>query len=122
MSNRTKFTKERWQILIDATKKGYTITDACRMAGIGRSTLYKWLKIYPDLNRAFVEATDLQWKYASHKIHHNYRGYKRNLIRPSKYYESPNNVPFDIPAIDSEMDENISEENQWWIESMKNAY
>ena len=122
MSNRTKFTKERWGTVVGTIRDGYTLTDACQMAGIGRSTVYKWLKIYPDLNKAIVEATDLQWKYTSYQMRRNYRGYKRNLVRPSKYYQSPNNVPFKIPPIESKDDNKVLEENKWWLESMRNAY
>ena len=97
MSRKTKLTKNRWEILTNAVKYGYTISDACEMAHIGRSTYYKWLSDYPDLNKVIVEATDLQWKYADWRSRYDYRGYeRRNLNRPSLSYSSPNNLPFDI--------------------------
>lgn len=97
MSRKLKLTKERMQIIVEGIRNGFTITDVCDMAHIGRSTYYKWLGEFPDFNKAIVEATDLQWKYIDWQMQKYYRGYTRSrLNRPSKYYQSPNNLPFDI--------------------------
>lgn len=123
MSRKTKFTKERAEIILGLIRDGYSITDACRGASIARSTLYKWLGEYPDLNKAMCEATDLQWKYASYLVRRRRpRGYNRHLNRPSADYQSPNNLPFTMPDLDSgrPFDEIYGD----WMhaESINNAY
>lgn len=101
MSRKIKLTKERTQIIVGAIRDGYTITDACEMACIGRGTYYKWLEEFPDFNKAVVEATDLQWKYATWRVRHGYRGYeRRHLNRPPVNYKSPNNIPFTIRPVE----------------------
>lgn len=87
-------------IIVEGVKQGFTITDVCRAAGIGRSTFYKWLGDFPDFNKAVVEATDLQWKYVDWEMLKHYRGYtRRDLIRPSQYFQSPHNLPFEVPEV-----------------------
>lgn len=98
MARKIKLTEKRAQIIVGAIRDGYTITDVCEMACIGRSTYYKWLEEFPDFNKAVVEATDLQWKYATWRVRHGYRGYERHhLNRPSVNYKSLNNMPFAMP-------------------------
>lgn len=102
MSRKTKFTKERAEIILGLVRDGYSVTDACCGASIARSTLYKWLGEYPDFNKAMCEATDLQWKYASYLVRKRRpRAYNRHLNRPSADYQSPNNLPFTMPDIDN---------------------
>ena len=128
MSKKSKLTAERWKIITGGIRDGYTVSDACKMACIGRSTYYKWLDEFPDFNKAIVEATDLQWKYADYMVRHGgYRGYKRHLNRPSPAYQSPNNVPFEIPSVEPEAGETRlvdleSDEELWWKWSRENAY
>lgn len=123
MSRKTKFTKERAEIILGLIRDGYSITDACRGAGIARSTLYKWLGEYPDLNKAMCEATDLQWKYASYLVRRRRpRGYNRHLNRPSADYQSPNNLPFPIPDVDNNKSLDEIDEKWWQTESVRNAY
>ena len=89
------------------------------------STFYKWLTDFPDFNKAVVEATDLQWKYTNWRIRHGYRGYERhNLNRPSKAYQSPNNVPFNIPPVESEVPpvDPDDDEALWEKWSWENVY
>lgn len=127
MSRKMKLTEQIWEIIVGGVRDGYTITDACAMANVGRSTFYKWLEKYPDFNKAIVEATDLQWKYAYWRVRNGYRGYKRpHLVRPSKDYQSPGNVPFEIPSVESNTIDNVlnpnNDESLWWKLSMDNAY
>lgn len=122
MSRKTKFTKERAEIILGLIRDGYSITDACRGASIARSTLYKWLGEYPDLNKAMCEATDLQWKYASYLVRRRHpRGYNRQLNRPSADYQSPNNLPFTMPDLDD--GKSFDETYEDWLrtESVDNA-
>lgn len=123
MSRKTKFTKERAEIVLGLVRDGYSVTDACRGANIARSTFYKWLSEYPDFNKAVCEATDLQWKYTSQLVRKRRpRGYNRRLNRPSANYQSPNNLPFEMPNIDRKqaLDETYEE---WWMRnSIENAY
>ena len=129
MSRKTKLNEKIWEIIVrGGVRDGYAISDACAMANVGRSTFYKWLEKYPDLNKAIVEATDLQWKYASWKIKNGYRGYNRpHLVRLSKDYQSPNNVPFEIPPVESKTDskilDGVSDDDALWLaKSIENAY
>ena len=123
MSRKTKFTKERVEIILGLIRDGYSVTDACRGASIARSTLYKWLGEYPDLNKAMCEATDLQWKYASHLVRRRRpRGYNRQLNRPSIDYQSPNNLPFPIPDVNNNKSLDEIDEKWWQTESVRNAY
>ena len=123
MSRKTKFTRERTEIILGLIREGYSITDACRSVGIGRSTYYKWLDEYPDLNKAVCEDTDLQWRYAYDMVRRRKkRGYNRRLNRPAKDYQSPNNLPFTMPNVDS--GKSVDEIYEEWLrtESVKNAY
>ena len=125
MSRKLKLTETTWAIIVRGVRDGYTISDACAMANVGRSTYYKWLAKFPDLNKAIVEATDLQWKYANWRVKNCYRGYERpHLNRPSKYYQSPDNVPFSIPPVegDTESVNPDSDEALWEKWSIENAY
>lgn len=127
MSRKMKLTEQIWEIIVGGVRDGYTITDACAMANVSRSTFYKWLEKYPDFNKAIVEATDLQWKYAYWRVRNGYRGYKRpRLVRPSKDYQSPGNVPFKIPSVESNTINSVlnpnNDESLWWKLSMDNAY
>ncbi|MBR2543600.1 hypothetical protein IKF03_03360 [Candidatus Saccharibacteria bacterium] len=128
MSKKTKLTKKTWEIIVNGVLEGCTITDVCELACIGRSTYYKWLSDYPDFNKAVVEATDLQWKYASWRVKHGCRRYRRRrLNRPSKSYQSPGNVPFAIPAVEPDptramLDELSDDDALWLIQSINNAY
>ena len=125
MSRKSGLTERVWQTIVGGIRDGYTITDACAMANVSRSAFYKWLTDFPDFNKAVVEATDLQWKYANWRIRHGYRGYERHhLNRPSKAYQSPNNVPFDIPPVESEVPPvDLDEDEALWEKwSWENAY
>jgi len=123
MSRKTKFTKERTEIILGLIRDGYSVVDACRSVGIGRSTYYKWLGEYPDLNKAVCEATDLQWKYAYDVVRrHKKRGYSRKLNRPAKDYRSPNNLPFPMPDIDNGKPIDEFYDNWLHTESIRNAY
>ena len=100
MTRKTKFTKERIEIFLGLIKEGYSVTDSCRGIGVARSTYYKWTDEYPDLNKAVCEATDLQWKYGYDVLRRRKkRGYARQLNRPSSNYQSPGNMPFELPTI-----------------------
>ena len=82
------------------SRGGYSVTDSCRGIGIARSTYYKWTDEYPDLNKAVCEATDLQWKYGYDVLRRRKkRDYARQLNRPSVNYQSPGNMPFEIPIV-----------------------
>ena len=84
---------------------------------------YKWLGEYPDLNKAVCEATDLQWKYAYDIVRkRKKRGYNRKLNRPSENYQSPNNLPFTMPSVDSGKSVDEIYEEWWRTESVRNAY
>lgn len=123
MSRKTKFTKERAEIVLGLVRDGYSVTDACSGANIARSTFYKWLSEYPDFNKAVCEATDLQWKYASQLVRKRRpRGYNRRLNRPSANYQSPNNLPFEMPDIDRKQALNEAYEEWWMRNSIENAY
>lgn len=125
MSRKMKLNEKIWQIIVGGVRDGYTITDACAMANVGRSTYYKWISKYPDFNKAIVEATDLQWKYAYWRVRNGYRGYERpHLVRPSKYYRSPGNLPFEIPPIEQNIfpKEIDSDDASWLAKSIENAY
>ena len=123
MSRKTKFTKERAEIILELIRDGYSVTDACRGASIARSTLYKWLGEYPDLNKAMCEATDLQWKYAYDVVRRRRkRGYSRKLNRPAKDYRSPNNLLFPMPDIDNGKSVDEIYDNWLRTESIRNAY
>lgn len=103
MGKRSKLTEKRMEIILECIRSGYTIVDTCKKARIGRSTYYKWLEEFPDFNKAMVEATDLQWKYATWRPKYHYRSYERNhLNRPSQYFQSPNNLPFKMPNPNSD--------------------
>lgn len=123
MGRKTKFTQERTEIILGLIRDGYSIVDACRGADVARSTFYKWLDEYPDLNKAVCEATDLQWKYAPYLVRRRKpRGYNRHLNRPSANYQSPNNLPFTMPDIDN--GKSLDEVYEDWLrtESIENAY
>lgn len=95
------------------------------MVNVSRSAFYEWLTGFPDFNKAVVEVTDLQWKYANWRIRRDYRGYERHhLNRLSKAYHSPDNVPFDIPPVESEMPPVNLDNNEalWEKWSWENAY
>lgn len=48
MRDKSNIKKEDWDRIIDNLKLGLTITDACAYVKVGRSTFYKYLKLYPD--------------------------------------------------------------------------
>jgi transposase-like protein len=54
----TKYNENRGQELIDAMSNGESITEASRLMGIGKKTLYDWRDKYPEFASAWVEAHD----------------------------------------------------------------
>lgn len=46
--------------LIEALKAGYTLSDACRVAGVGRTTVWRWRQVDPELDEAIQFVMDDQ--------------------------------------------------------------
>jgi|TARA_R110002020_G_scaffold183360_4_gene379647 hypothetical protein len=56
------------------------VTSACRAAGLGRTTFYKWLKTDEDFNKSVKELENVQLDYAESKLLENIRANKETSI------------------------------------------
>ena len=79
--------------------------------------------VVEDRKEAVCKAMDLQWKYASQLVRRRKpRGYNRRLNRSSANYQSPNNLPFEMPDIDRDQSLDEAYEEWWMRDSIENAY
>jgi len=51
-----QYTPETIETILKAIEEGIPVVVAVRMAGVGRSTFYKWLQDHPDFNRQVTMA------------------------------------------------------------------
>tara|TARA_R100000664_G_C2742733_1_gene130950 strand:+ start:691 stop:1056 length:366 start_codon:yes stop_codon:yes gene_type:complete len=56
------------------------VTSACRTAGVGRTTFYKWLKQDKQFNEAVKELDNVSLDYAESKLLENIRANKETSI------------------------------------------
>ena len=74
------------QLLIDKIHQGRTVSDACRIAGIGTSTFNRWRNNDPIFNKDIIMAGQRQWEYMEITKMQGFRTY-RQYWRISPYYD-----------------------------------
>lgn len=101
LANRTKFTRKTTSAFLAALAGGWSITKACRDAGISNRTYYDWREEHPEFavaaDRAIEQGTDkledIAWERATRPLD----GSDTMLIfllkarRPAKYRETIRN-------------------------------
>lgn len=92
-------TPDRKKALLNELEAKYGIvTDACRAAGVERSTFYEWLKIDPAFKAAVDEIQETAIDYVEGKLFERISGVEV-MTHNSKGEEVVYSLPPDVPAI-----------------------
>lgn len=56
-------------VLLALEKSLGIVTQACKIAGVGRTQYYEWLKADPEFNKAVMEIDDITLDFAESQLH-----------------------------------------------------
>ena len=56
-------------VLLALEKSLGIVTQACKLAGVGRTQFYEWLKADPEFNKSVIEIEDITLDFAESQLH-----------------------------------------------------